>query len=278
MVARSPEPTLSILWWYLHHAWVWTRFAQHAYKCDTLWYSQFFSSYFDRNAAFKCDCFYFCEDLSALSSSEKCASVYQCRVGNMVTILICGSICWRRCSRWNWQGQSSGAVLDWRRSDTKCPSLYAWVWPSEVAVGEASMQARRKARRASCECKADAGSNLGRARDCWKIGNAVLHLYTNKCVHCMVLCLWAPDLRERICATRCNKDWQSNERRVFTSFPQSLARWTFSNYFNQSLEQVTLPSSLQNLSFGFDFNQSLERVTLPSSLQRLSLGDVKSKA
>ena len=175
---------------------------------------------------------------------------------------LCGSIYWRRCSRWNWQGQSSGAVLDWRRSDIKCPSLYAWVWPSEVAVGEASTQARRKARRASCECKADAGSNLGRARDCWKIGNAVLHLHTNKCVHCMVLCLWAPDLRE------------SNARRVFTSFPQSLARWTFSNYFNQSLEQVTLPSNLQGLSLGWKFNQSLERVTLPSSLQSLSFGNV----
>ena len=46
--------------------------------------ANFISSYFDRNNAFKCDCFYFCEDLSALSSSEKCASVYQCRVGNMV--------------------------------------------------------------------------------------------------------------------------------------------------------------------------------------------------
>ena len=46
-------------------------------------------------------------------------------------------------------------------------------------VSEASMEARRKARRASCEWKSDAGSKLARARDCWKICNGVLHLHTN---------------------------------------------------------------------------------------------------
>jgi len=54
--------------------------------------------------------------------------------------------------------------------------------------------------------------------------------------------------------------------------PRSLAKLTFGENFNQSLERVTLPSSLQSLSFGWKFNQSLERVTLPSSLQSLSFG------
>ena len=54
--------------------------------------------------------------------------------------------------------------------------------------------------------------------------------------------------------------------------PRSLARLTFGQKFNQSLERVTLPSSLQHFSFGYDFNQSLEQVTLPSSLQSLSFG------
>ena len=135
------------------------------------------------------------------------------------TTWLCGSIIyWQRCSRWNWWGRSSGAVPDWRRSDRMCPLLYAWIWPAQIGVGEASMQARRQARRVQWECQGDAESNLRRARNCWKIGNAVLHLHTNKCVHCMVLCLWAPDLWERICARRCNKDWGSNEWRVFTSF------------------------------------------------------------
>jgi len=43
---------------------------------------------------------------------------------------------------------------------------------------------------------------------------------------------------------------------------------SFGDWFNQSLERVTLPSSLQSLSFGRWFEQSLERVTLPSGLQR----------
>ena len=54
--------------------------------------------------------------------------------------------------------------------------------------------------------------------------------------------------------------------------PRSLAKMTFGEQFNRSLERVTLPSSLQSLTFGNDFNQSLERVTLPSSLQSLSFG------
>ena len=53
--------------------------------------------------------------------------------------------------------------------------------------------------------------------------------------------------------------------------PHSLAKLSFEETFNQSLDLVTLPSSLQSLSFGSDFNQSLERVTLPSNLQNLSL-------
>jgi hypothetical protein len=55
--------------------------------------------------------------------------------------------------------------------------------------------------------------------------------------------------------------------------PCSLAKLTFGEDFNQSLEQVTLPSSLKNLSFGRNFDQSLERVTLPSTLQSLSFGE-----
>ena len=56
--------------------------------------------------------------------------------------------------------------------------------------------------------------------------------------------------------------------------PRSLAKLTFGENFNQSLERVTLPSSLQSLSFCHDFNQSLERVILPSSLRSLSFGNV----
>ena len=54
--------------------------------------------------------------------------------------------------------------------------------------------------------------------------------------------------------------------------PQSLAKLTFCDSFNQRLVRLTLPSSLQTLSFGHCFNQSLARVTLPSSLQSLSFG------
>ena len=54
--------------------------------------------------------------------------------------------------------------------------------------------------------------------------------------------------------------------------PCSLAKLTFGEDFNQSLEQVTLPSCLKSLSFGRNFDQSLERVTLPSTLQSLSFG------
>ena len=72
-----------------------------------------------------------------------------------------------------------------------CLGMTCGGWPG---VREASMQARRKARHASRECKAEAESNLGRARDGWNIGNAFLHLHTNKCVQSMVLHMWAPDL------------------------------------------------------------------------------------
>ena len=44
------------------------------------------------------------------------------------------------------------------------------------------------------------------------------------------------------------------------------------DWFDQSLERVTLPSPLQSLNFGARFNQSLERVTLPSGLQSLGFG------
>ena len=136
------------------------------------------------------------------------------------TTWLCGSIIyWQRCSRWNWWGRSSGAVPDWRRSDIERPPLYVWVRPAEVGVWEASMQARRKARCASCECKADARSNPGRARDCWKAGNAVLHLHTNKCVHCMVLCLWAPNCWERVCSGRSYETWGTNKWSFFAQSP-----------------------------------------------------------
>ena len=88
-------------------------------------------------------------------------------------------ICWQRCGRWNWWRRASGAVLDWRRSDIKRRWLHAWVWPAQVGVREASMQARRKACCASWQWRAEVGWKLGRARDCWKIRNAVLHLHTN---------------------------------------------------------------------------------------------------
>ena len=63
-----------------------------------------------------------------------------------------------------------------------------------------------------------------------------------------------------------------NESLERVTLPSSLQRLSFGANFNQSLEQVTLPLSLQCLSFGREFNQSLERVTLPSSLQSLSFG------
>ena len=55
---------------------------------------------------------------------------------------------------------------------------------------------------ASRECKADAESNLGRARDCWNIATAVLHIHTNRCVQCMAVCLWAPNLGRTFCDGR----------------------------------------------------------------------------
>ena len=142
------------------------------------------------------------------------------------TTWLCESIIyWQMCSRWKWRSRSSAA--DWRRSDTKRPPLHAWVWSAQVGVREPSMQARRKARRASCECKPGAESNLGRARNCWKIGNAILHLHTNKCVHSMELCLWAPKLWERVCAGRCYTTCGSNDWRVFTSSPSQPCKIEF---------------------------------------------------
>ena len=63
-----------------------------------------------------------------------------------------------------------------------------------------------------------------------------------------------------------------NRSLEWVTFPPSLQSLSFGENFNQSLELVTLPSSLQSLSFVLCFNQCLERVTLPSSLQSLSFG------
>ncbi|CAK9040094.1 unnamed protein product, partial [Durusdinium trenchii] len=68
----------------------------------------------------------------------------------------------------------------------------------------------------------------------------------------------------------CNWFNQSLER---VTLPSSLQSLTFGHFFNQSLEGVTLPSSLQTLTFGEYFDQSLEGVTLPSSLQTLTFGN-----
>ena len=65
-----------------------------------------------------------------------------------------------------------------------------------------------------------------------------------------------------------------NQSLEWVTFPLSLQSLSFGENFNQSLERVTLPSSLQSLSFGWKSNQSLERVTLPSSLRSLSFGNV----
>ena len=158
-------------------------------------------------------------------------------------------IYWRRCNRWNWWGHSSGAVLDWRRSDikvTKPPPLYVRVWPAEIGVREASMQAWRKARHASCECKPD-----WIKRSLWP-------------------CHWL--FKAWALAKSSTKAWN------YLTFPSNLQRLSFDGWFDQSLDWVTLPSSLQILSLGDGFNQSLERVTLPSSLQSLSFGGVFSQS
>ena len=34
---------------------------------------------------------------------------------------------------------------------------------------------------------------LAEQGNCWEICNPILHLHTDKCVHCMVFCLWAPN-------------------------------------------------------------------------------------
>ena len=93
------------------------------------------------------------------------------------------------------------------------------------------MQARRKARRASCEWKADAEWKLGRPRDCWENRSAVLHLHTNWCVCSMALFLWTPKLRERVCARRCYTSWRSSARRIFTPSPLQPCRPDFWRVF-----------------------------------------------
>ena len=70
-------------------------------------------------------------------------------------------------------------------------------------------------------------SNLGRARDCCQIGNAVLHLHTNECVHCVELCLWPPNLWERFCARRRYTTWGRHAWRVFTSSPRQPRKLEF---------------------------------------------------
>ena len=95
-----------------------------------------------------------------------------------------------------------------------------WHWaPVAPCLGLAFRPARRKARRASCEWKADAEWKLGRPRDCWRNRSAVLHLHTNWCVYSMALCLWAPKLWGRARARRCYTSWRSNARRIFTPSP-----------------------------------------------------------
>eukprot|EP00438_Fugacium_kawagutii_P013948 Skav203414 [mRNA] locus=scaffold1743:285672:286487:- [translate_table: standard] len=64
-----------------------------------------------------------------------------------------------------------------------------------------------------------------------------------------------------------------NQSMEGVTLPSGLRNLTFGEYFNQSMEGVTLPSGLQNLTFGREFDQSMEGVTLPSGLQNLTFGD-----
>merc|ERR1711924_456532 len=50
----------------------------------------------------------------------------------------------------------------------------------------------------------------------------------------------------------------------------TLQNLNFGQYFDQSIDNVTLPSGLQSLTFRHFFNQSMDNVTLPSGLQSLS--------
>ena len=94
-------------------------------------------------------------------------------------------------------------------------------------------------------------SNLGRARDCWKIGNAVMHIYISTNLYTA----W-----NYVCGLpTCERDF------VVEGVTQ-LKGAVPGEYLHH------LPCSLASLSFGEEFNQSLERVTLPSTLHSLSFG------
>ena len=134
------------------------------------------------------------------------------------------------------------------------------------------MQARRKARRESCEWKADAEQKLGRPRIVGK--NAMLSctyipidVYTAWRHACEL-----PNCEGEFALEGVTHLEGTTHGEYLHYLPCSLASMTFGHGFNQSLERVTLPSSLQSLSFGNGFDQKLQRVTLPSSLQSLSFG------
>ena len=59
---------------------------------------------------------------------------------------------------------------------------------------------------------------------------------------------------------------------LLRNLPNSLRTLSFDEYFNQSLDNVTLPAGLQSLTFGHHFNQSLDKVSWPAGLQSLSFG------
>ena len=155
---------------------------------------------------------------------------------------------WQRSSRWNWWGRSSGAVLDWRRSDTKRPLLYAWIWAAQIGVREASTQARPK----SSPCIMSMQS--WRWIKPWQSKELLGHL---QC---------CPALTHR----------QMYTLHGVMSVGSQLVRGEFALEGVTQLEATTggeylhyLPRSLAKLTFGENFNQSLERVTLPSSLPKL---------
>ena len=50
----------------------------------------------------------------------------------------------------------------------------------------------------------------------------------------------------------------------------TLQNLTFGEYFDQSMDNVTLPSGLQSLTFGANYNKSMDNVALPSGLQSLT--------
>ena len=117
-------------------------------------------------------------------------------------------------------------------------------------------------------------SNLGRARDCWKIGNAVMHIYisTNLYTAWSYVC-GLPTCERDFVLEGVTQLKGAVPGEYLHHLPRSLASLSFGEEFNQSLERVTLPSTLHSLSFGRSFStRSLERVTFPSSLQSLSFG------